>query len=51
MRSKRRLLFVGWIVWACFVLSHYYVQLLRAIGTGRLPSLAHAIAASLPLGC
>ena len=49
MRSKGRLLFVGWIVWACFVLSHYYVQLLRAIGTRRPPSLAHVIAAGLPV--
>ena len=49
MRSKRRLLFVGWIVWACSLSRTTTSSLLRAIGTGRLPSLAHAIAAGLPV--
>jgi hypothetical protein len=47
MRS--RLLFLAWVSWACFVLLHYYVQLLRAIATTDIPSRRDALAAAIPL--
>ncbi len=46
MRS--RLLFYAWVAWACFVLAHYYVQLLSAIGGPRIPSRRDAAAAVFP---
>jgi hypothetical protein len=49
MRSQR-LLFAGWVVWACFVISHYYVQLPRVVIAGRTTlSLSAAIALCLPV--
>jgi 4-amino-4-deoxy-L-arabinose transferase-like glycosyltransferase len=42
-------MFFGWVAWACFVLAHYYVQLLRAVWTLGVPSGRAAIAAALPL--
>jgi hypothetical protein len=46
MRS--RLLFCGWVVWACFVLAYYYVQLLSAIGTPHIPSRRDGAAIAIP---
>ena len=47
MRS--RLLFSAWIAWACFVLAHYYVQLLSAIGTFHAPSRRDVAAGAFPV--
>ena len=51
MRSHRvrGLLFAGWVAWACFVLAHYYVQVLRAIREPHVPSGRDVIAAIAPL--
>jgi hypothetical protein len=49
MRSRGGgLLFAGWVVWASFVLVHYYVQWLRAIREPLVPSGRDLIAAGLP---
>ena len=49
MRSHR-LLFAGWVAWACFVISRYYVQLPRLVIAGPTTlSLSGAIGLSLPV--
>jgi hypothetical protein len=48
-RTRDRLLVLGWIAWACFVLSHYYVQVVRAAALRRLPSGSEAMAAAIPI--
>ncbi|HET7769294.1 MAG TPA: glycosyltransferase family 39 protein, partial [Chloroflexota bacterium] len=39
-RTRDRLLFAAWVAWTLFVLSHYYVQLWRAVAARALPSPA-----------
>ena len=49
MRSQR-LLFAGWVAWACFVISRYYVQLPRLVIAGPTTvSLSGAIGLFLPV--